>query len=457
MINKIDLQNFKAYKNLQLNLENRNLLIYGDNGAGKSSLYEALKLTFFKNRIESENIEDSSILQEYENNKQSFYKSFNNTIIKQDFIININENKFSEFSADNYNAFMFCIDDLITKKEFNLHDILNKLYFNIPDNFILDKYFKIQLRVNNFIKFCLEDFEIIIDNQNEYNIKIFYEKKFEVFNLNDKLELLNEAKINLIILGVYFAIIQLLENKNKYNILILDDFITSLDTANRTFIMRYLLDNFTENFQIFIFTHNIYFYNLITFLIEENYNSKKWHFGNLYEIHDEHKIILKNNIKRCEDIKKEYLESNDLKEIGNKIRQRFEILLYELSKHLIVGGVEDSNKILNSIINKNRFYKNGKKDSNNLIEEIEEILNDNNALTHMKTRINKKISQYKIEKLDNINYILKTLKLYRKVSLHQLSHGQLGETNFTKKEIEESLKLLFQLEENLKDISSKSN
>lgn len=124
---------------------------------------------------------------------------------------------------------------------------------------------------------------------------------------------------------------------------------------------------------------------------------------------------------------------------------------------MIVGGVEDSNKILNSIINKNRFYKNGKKDSNNLIEEIEEILNDNNALTHMKTRINKKISQYKIEKLDNINYILKTLKLYRKVSLHQLSHGQLGETNFTKKEIEESLKLLFQLEENLKDISSKSN
>ena len=86
MINKIDLQNFKAYKNLQLNLGNRNLLIYGDNGAGKSSLYEALKLTFFKNRIESENIKDSSIFQEYENNKQSFYKSFNNTIIKQDFV-----------------------------------------------------------------------------------------------------------------------------------------------------------------------------------------------------------------------------------------------------------------------------------------------------------------------------------------------------------------------------------
>lgn len=86
------------------------------------------------------------------------------------------KNKFNEFSIDDYNAFMFCIDDLITKKEFNLHDILNNLYFNIPDNFILENYFKIQLRVNNFIKFCLEDFEIIIDNENDYNIKIFYEK-----------------------------------------------------------------------------------------------------------------------------------------------------------------------------------------------------------------------------------------------------------------------------------------
>ncbi len=41
-LHRIEIHNFKAFRDFTLNLEGRHLLVYGPNGSGKSSLYWAL-------------------------------------------------------------------------------------------------------------------------------------------------------------------------------------------------------------------------------------------------------------------------------------------------------------------------------------------------------------------------------------------------------------------------------
>lgn len=52
MIDRLNLEHFKAFKEpAELVAGGKNVLIYGENGAGKSSLYQALKIIFHRKRI----------------------------------------------------------------------------------------------------------------------------------------------------------------------------------------------------------------------------------------------------------------------------------------------------------------------------------------------------------------------------------------------------------------------
>ncbi len=59
----LKLKNFKAYReefeelpDKVLKIDNNNLLLYGENGSGKSSIYEAIKVIFFKNKLERQSL-----------------------------------------------------------------------------------------------------------------------------------------------------------------------------------------------------------------------------------------------------------------------------------------------------------------------------------------------------------------------------------------------------------------
>lgn len=455
MIKTIKIENFKAHKNLDaIDLTNKqNILIYGENGAGKSSIYEALKICFFKQKLLEEQNLPTDVVQKKAAIKE-YFVDLNNTQTNNDFNISINDVNIIGNEENNtlgFKLFMINHNSTIVDNTVNIENLLRKEYVSIS---LEDLNFEnITKLVNIKLKSFIEDITIQIESNGDLKI-IDLQKNIEDKRLG---KYFNEGKINLVLLLIILTAIRLYSNKEDTNVLVLDDFITSLDMSNRLFLIKCIIEKFGE-FQIFIFTHNIYFFNLINYVINDvKYkDTQKWEICNLYETTNTTKIFTKSdrlNIGSTEEkdrgtIKYRFKKLSDeqntddsFESLGNDIRKKFERLLYEFSKLVSIGGVEESNKILENI-EKNNFmvldcYK------------VLKLVDENN--------MNKeKLKNYKIEDFRMIKDILKDLKLYRKVMMHPLSHSiEYGEINYAKKEIEKSIKLIEIFEKKIKDLIDK--
>ncbi len=411
----LKITNFKAHQDLEeIKFNQKNFLLYGDNGAGKSSIYEALKLCFFKYRVEK-NIPISSTPEEESQYKQDFYSTYNNKINNNNFEIKINSQNYDSFSTSDYKVYMLNLEDTILNNTIKLKDLYDNVFFNFPKS-ICFAYQEIEIKANNFLTFCLEDIKIEIDSSDDYSIKIKSDER-NITNTKEIKKYFNEGKINLVIFALLFSAIEVSKDESKKNILILDDFITSLDMANRTFLMRHIFDTF-KDFQIVIFTHNVYFYNLIMYLINDKIceTSKEWQFANLYEIGKEHKIYINDGVNdTVEKLKEKYKPSEpsfDIGKYGNDLRKKFERLLYELSKIIMMGGVEESNKIINGILNQKIYLDyTREKDCNDLIEEIKLKITEDDGKGYLANKISSKISSFEASLFDELKESIKNLKL----------------------------------------------
>ncbi len=458
MINRLSLRSFKAHKELEIPFNKRSFLLYGDNGVGKSSIYDALKLEFFRDKIEN-SIEAKDIATEVSQaDKDDFFRNYNNTILNNDFSI-----KLEKDSNKEYQVFMLNLEDTEFDRYLNFNTLIDSIYFNLPSTF---NYNEIEYNINKLLIKFKEDIRATIDREDfsirvtDSNRSIYEEKNIKQF--------FNEAKLNLVVFAILFSMIELYQDENKDRILILDDFITSLDMSNRTFLMKYILETFGDKFQIIILTHNVYFYNLIMYLINDIYKIKdNWQYTNLYEIGNEHKLYINDDLIELSKLRKEiYGQNPQYTRIGNDLRKKFERLLYEFSKILMIGGVEESNKILEILDKKENLYllrheykdaKNKKqfmfKNSNHLVLEIEELINENKSIEDIRNLISKYSEVDNL--LPDIIKIIRELKLYQKVSMHSLSHGQIGQNPISQKEIEKSLELLEYFQDKIKGLVNK--
>lgn len=456
---KLLLKNFKSFEEeFLLEINHKNLLIYGENGAGKSSLFEAFKVIFFNSRLSAE-IPSASTPEEQEQKNRDFWDKYNNSISNIEFEIDINNDNYRVFDTDSYQVFMISHAEINVDSEINLESLLNHFYIEVPintDSFCDDCHSYIETEVNEALSLFFEDIEIEIDRQDSYAIKIL-DKKRSIERKKNLNIYFNEAKLNLILLLLFFHIIRYAADVTKKRIIVLDDFITSLDVANRTFIMKSIFKYFSNtDYQLFIFTHNVNFYNLAMYLINDTFRTRdNWIFGNMYEYEKRSRFFIKDQIQKVEQIQKIFKDTpEEIDRIGNIIRQKFEVLLYEYSKLFMIGAVEDSNKILDRIIQSKCLYYNNKKTAIELVDELHQILN-NGVYTKLRERLNSKISSFSKNNFSNLQQILIDIKLYRKLTLHPLSHGRRGLTTFTAKEIEKSIDVLKKLEDNLKAITDK--
>ncbi|WET69108.1 AAA family ATPase [Sphingobacterium sp.] len=461
----LELNKFKAFKDpISLNLDGKSLLMYGENGSGKSSLYEAIKLTFFSLKLQG-NL-SAATPEDLEQQKNDLLSKYNNKVDNQNFSIKINGTEYDSFIRSNYQVFMISLEELFIDNKINIKELLRSFFLDITDiDIICQQAAKlIEQEVNEKLNSFSESVRIEIDEEDDYSLKIIDDSR-NISSTTELRKFFNEGKINAIVLLVLLTAIELSKDPTKENkILVLDDFITSLDVSNRTFLIKLIIENFADT-QVIILTHNISFYNLIMFMInkirskpKKKTESSEWLFCNLYEINNCHKIYFKNNIERVKTIKEDYgklgtANSNvEIDAIGNRIRRKFEILLYEYSKLLMIGTVEDSSKIIDRIMNgKAAYYNSEGKTASDLIDDLEVILQQNIA-HNLPRRLQNKIDSYKNHSFSNFKKIITELKLYQKVTMHPLSHGIAGIPTFTTREIEKSIDLLEKMEDFLRDM-----
>lgn len=487
-INKIRLENFKFYVNEKLETENKNILLYGENGAGKSSLFWALHL-FYKSLFSSvpqiylnklDKTSNDNLVNHNKNLDAEIVMKVNNrniTINKtsvSNHIIPIqsyhtfhflNHQKLSNIVMDKYNFYNIIKDDFFgkyilfnnlkssvdttisllnqsqdtTSLNNELVNVLNILSRRV--NILLKRVFKEKLEV----LFDIDDrFFINIDSSGdkELQIPIIFIKVngFTDFQLR-----INEARVKIIAISIYLALFiyneKVYSTQNLLKIIVLDDILLSLDMYQRSNILKFIFKIFYDKYQFFIFTHDIHFYDLVKKVIKfhenkEDFNLTSWKnnivFSKLNSDGFTEPVIYNttdNYLGEAENL----LRLNNLPESGNNIRKEIETVIklmqinFEIGNH---GQLFHNIETFTKLQNKN-LYNN----SHKLLDEIvDKICNSNLSDQQKVTEIDRLFNNSIQIKLDRVNKILKDFQWHRDIIGNVSSHSGITsqyQTEFT--------------------------
>lgn len=457
------LRSFKAFENtLDLPLGGNNAIFYGDNGAGKSSIFEALRLAFYADKVKQGVVEGIILQADKESKWQDYLDNLKNKPNHNDFEIKFNGVDYDQQTTaqrDVFDVFMISNEDINIDSSISVQELFQKAYFPINSDTFLANSDNLNIfedNINNALKVNFkENISIEVSVQNGYKCKIKDEYR-NIEAIEDVTFFFNEAKLHLITLLCLFSAIQSYPvTQGHKRILILDDIITSLDAANRTFLLKYLCDNFGSRYQKLFFTHNISYFNLWMHAVNNIYKAEKtrWLFYNVMECKDGHRAYnIADNADSIKKLKEDLANATsnfDLTGVGNRVRKRFEQTVHELSKLLLIGNKDESSIILDRLLGSDKkLYlipsEHGIKTVYDLIDDIEKLANN-----QYKSRndILAKINEYDHEnELQKIIPYIKDLRLYQKVSMHPSSHGTAGQPFVNKNEISASIELLELLE-----------
>jgi len=471
-VSNLTIKNFKFYINESIDINSQNFLIYGENGVGKSSLFQSLYYLFygyfdnslinhieqFKNRDSSEDIE---LEVEFSNNenikidkdsissnvsileKQNIYlldyKFLDNFTDKNDFFITLEniQNRFIIFDnifndINNINQTLeVASSESLNPRRVELNTKLNQLISNIEDkaNQII-----IKLKESFTIKINLEEAEL---EEGALRTKLHKPKIYiDIDGIRDFKSHFNESKIKILSLAIVFALIKInqehspLTDKDNIKLLVLDDFLSSLDMGNRLYIMEYIFNNF-EEYQKIILTHNSLFFNIIKRLIHVHGKFDKWEYKNIYQ-------SLKNDglyePKILED--KDYLsdaktafDNLDYEQCGNLLRKEIERIIAQSTFLFRTGKKEILEDAITHIRQRNKYYVNSNfilEDMNIYYEKfktkqfINESITVDRKLEILMKKLDKCFEDININS-DKLNQILENINFYQTI-LNQASH-----------------------------------
>lgn len=354
-INKIKLTNYKFFfGEFELPVNGENILLYGENGSGKSSIYKALEL------LTKEKIEDLG-------KSRNIFSEDDDTIIEigfsngEELIINEDMEELPDYldflkplsifrpMLDYKRLLKVHYTEKGSTTRINLYNMFRQLLKDFPvdsDNVLSDikdlsKYFaELEKTVNNKL---LDDVNYLIHDYFEADIRIeSFDYRIEINDdtggaepivnmvidfkdnpLEEYHSFLNEARLSALAVSIYFASIRCLFRAldgATLKILVLDDLLISLDMSNRLKLLNILIKEFSD-FQIFFFTHDKNLFELYR-------NKMPWKKWELYldDSEDIHKPILKINKSETERAK-EYFAKKEYDSCALMLRKGFEKLM----------------------------------------------------------------------------------------------------------------------------------
>lgn len=446
-ITGIEIKNFRAFYgtyHINLHKAGKNLLVYGENGSGKSSLYLALKL-FLESSEEAHQFEayrnifhadDGYIklhLRADAHSKQHTYE-WSRTVkeTEEDPLISdaskskgfldykvLLETHYVHREEEDVNIFKLLVENLLANtvnpltnrtlseewetlqqvpqleaqiEIFNgeLASRLNELQTLAAE--ILRKFrYDVTLALG-FPGIAYNSETKTLDNQHILLTVEFLDKEIPAHH-----RFLNEAKLSAISLAVYFAAL-LLQPESDLKVLALDDVLIGLDMSNRLPVLD-ILATYFPNHQIFLTTYDKVWYEVV----KQRTSEKEWKYAEFYfSKSDEAEIPVYVEGKAYLDKAREFLTANDHKACAIYLRTAFE-------------------------------------------EVIKKFCNEKRLPVRYRSEPNKLASQDFWEPIahpqDGTSYLdaplITELELYRRHLLNPLSHATI--TNIPKKELEDAI------------------
>ena len=468
MINKLKLEHFKAFREpAELVLDGKNVLVYGENGAGKSSLYQALKIIFHRKWIFDSQIAPTvTDPLDRRNAEKDVLSQYNHQLTPLvDFKLEIDGMDYKAFTPTGIDVTMISRDDILAEDVIDVVKLLQKSIVGIadPEKFVTDKKKTIEDLLNLFLKdYFYED---------NLTVSLKYSRPNWFLSIKDSIrdstgrfekltEYYNEAKLHAIklLLLMTAALLNGSEGRGDDRVLVLDDVISSMDAANRTMFIELLAD-FFKDYQRIIFTHSISFFNLAEYVFSTVHQQRdEWKRFHIVEHQGNSEVVERDSQDFARNIKSDYRPGHNEGTIGNRIRKRFEFLAGEVSKLICAGGIAESGQILRSILAPKKLYYEYDRANKKLhtvydmVDELTAII-DADSGCQLKTRLDNVVGRYVSgSELGQLRDTLCEMMVYQKVTMHPLSHATGAMPLSTQTEVERSITLLYILEGQLNSL-----
>lgn len=413
-IKAIEIKNYRAFKGSPLKIDlhktGKNLLVYGENGSGKSSLFFALKdflecagirditqfpfCNLFCNTADGYIKLQFSDGQKAKRNPQARLYEWSGTKndTNEQLILEINKTKgfidYKKLLATYYlqqdtpsvNIFSLLLDNILDHAENDLtrhpfgkewRDIKNTAAnFNKRSPKQKQDLIDRIKTFNNGLRVKLEELrskaqEILDAFGYQLEIELHFggveydaqtgkidkqivglTVKFFGAKRDDHHLFLNEAKLSAIAISIFFAAL-LLQPVSRLRVLALDDVLIGLDMSNRLPVLNILDQHFGE-YQIFFFTYDRPWYEIVKNHIDSWDKQKNWECVEFFSARtDAQDLPIYAPERKFLDRAKEHLNNNDWKAAAVYARTHFEAKLKKFcdKKNLKVRYKEKANEL----------------------------------------------------------------------------------------------------------------